>query len=577
MTKELPKGWVRTRLGDVATPGRTRVLPRDYPDLPFVGLEHIESHTMRLLDKGHASEVRSSSILFEKHDVLYGKMRPYLNKVWVAEFAGICSAEFLVFPHIEELDSAFLAFRLNAADFVNFANQHASGDRPRVDFKSLRSFRINLPPFREQQRIASTLTEAFARMHDSELAALSGGEQLAKYRQAVLQAAVVGNLTRDWRQTHEHRETGPMLLERLLESRRAHWEERELRRISKGAKSPKDNRWKSRYEEPVRPKADALPKLARGWTWAALNQLLESMRNGIGMPPREKKGLPILRISAVRPMYVDLKDRRHLPKSVRAKFSDFALEEGDLLFTRYNGTRDLAGVCGRVPPLNETIVYPDKLIRCIVVSGYSPLDLFIEVAANCGVTREKIAASLRTTAGQWGLSGSALKEIPIPLPPLEEQKQIVLEVRSRLSAANGLAQALSRQRDLAHDMRESLLQKGLDGELTSQDPKDEPASFLLDRIRLAREPMNQTRKGKPMSKSGKKLARVPLADLLGSHAQPVTPEQLFKDAGFQPADADLFYRELASLRKNLRETKPSGSNARTWPHRGRVLLELRRK
>jgi type I restriction enzyme S subunit len=80
----------------------------------YVGLEHIEPHTMRLLGHGLARDVRSSSVRFAKGDVLYGKMRPYLNKVWVAEFDGLCSAEFLVFPSSEELSGQFLAFRLTA-------------------------------------------------------------------------------------------------------------------------------------------------------------------------------------------------------------------------------------------------------------------------------------------------------------------------------------------------------------------------------------------------------------------------------------------------------------------------------
>lgn len=71
---------------------------------------------MTLRSHGYARDARSSSLRFSKGDVLYGKMRPYLNKVWVAEFDGVCSAEFLVFPKSEWLNSQFLAMRLNAQD-----------------------------------------------------------------------------------------------------------------------------------------------------------------------------------------------------------------------------------------------------------------------------------------------------------------------------------------------------------------------------------------------------------------------------------------------------------------------------
>ena len=94
MTEKLPKGWVTTTLGDIAEPSRERATPMQYPDERYVGLEHIEPDSMKLLKYGYARETRSSSLRFSKGDVLYGKMRPYLNKVWVAEFDGICSEEF---------------------------------------------------------------------------------------------------------------------------------------------------------------------------------------------------------------------------------------------------------------------------------------------------------------------------------------------------------------------------------------------------------------------------------------------------------------------------------------------------
>ena len=95
MLKKLPKGWAKTTLGEIAAPSRERAQPTDFPEMKYVGLEHIEADAMHLIGHGHAHEVRSSALRFAKGDVLYGKMRPYLNKVWVAEFDGLCSAEFL--------------------------------------------------------------------------------------------------------------------------------------------------------------------------------------------------------------------------------------------------------------------------------------------------------------------------------------------------------------------------------------------------------------------------------------------------------------------------------------------------
>ena len=201
MPDKLPKGWVKTTLGEVNVPSRARALPSEAPNLPYVGMEHVEAQTMKLLGRGQASGLKSSSVRFSKGDVLYGKMRPYLNKVWLAEFDGLCSAEFLVFPKFEGLNSQLFACRLNSQDFVTFANHQVSGDRPRVDFEKLAKFPYLLPPSREQERIVAKLDALLSRVAAGEAAARRALERLKRYRAAVLHAAVTGELTRGWRKT----------------------------------------------------------------------------------------------------------------------------------------------------------------------------------------------------------------------------------------------------------------------------------------------------------------------------------------------------------------------------------------
>src|SRR5713101_1817597 len=109
MSEEVPNGWIKTTLGELAEPSRERASPKEFPSMRYVGLEHVEPQTMKLLGHGYGRDARSSSVRFSRGDVLYGKMRPYLNKVWVAEFDGLCSAEFLVFPKLDGLSNQFFA------------------------------------------------------------------------------------------------------------------------------------------------------------------------------------------------------------------------------------------------------------------------------------------------------------------------------------------------------------------------------------------------------------------------------------------------------------------------------------
>lgn len=547
--------------------------PREHPELPYIGLEHIESESMRLVGNSDASQIRSSSILFEKGDVLYAKMRPYLNKVWVAEFVGVCSAEFLVFPNTKELNSAFLALRLNADDFVDFANQQVSGERPRVDFESLKSFLILLPPLAEQERIVATVKESFTRMRASASACNRGSERLGKYRTVVLRAAVTGELTHEWRKTHSPDMTGAQLLEHLLKVRRDRWQEAELRRFSKSGKAPKDDAWKSRYLEATVPDAKTLPPLPPGWTWAAWDQVGFS-QNGRPFPSKEyiTKGIKLLRPGNLFPdgsVQWTEKNTRYLAAKWERLNPDYIIRGNELVInlTAQSLKDDFLGrVC--LTSKSEHCLLNQRLARLTPVVGVSTYFLCIFKSP----LFRRFVDGLNSGSLIQHMFTSQLGDFALPFPPVPEQIRIADEVQRRLVAADRLATTLSRQSDRARAARQSLLHQAFAGRLIPQDPKNEHSSILLSRIRAAREVETKQPKAERMAKS--KRNRRPLIEVLRLQKKPMTPEQLFREAGFQPAEADLFYRELVSLRKILSEKKPSASLAKTWPHRAHVLLQL---
>ena len=392
-------------------------------------------------------------------------------------------------------------------------------------------------------------------MQRAEAAAIRARERLPRYREAVLRAAVTGELTRDWREAQRKNKeadikTGEALLQRLLAIRRQRWEEVGLQRLRAAGKERIAGEWKSRYPEPHLPDTEDVPNLPQGWTWASLDQLLSALRNGVSEAPRETDGLPILRISAVRALRVELSDCRYLPASTTEKYRDYALQEGDLLFTRYNGSRKLAGACGRVPPIIETVVFPDKLIRGVPVQGDEPLPSFIAMAANSGASRQYIEPHLFTTAGQWGISGRNLKVTPLPLPSKVEQVLIVREADRRLAAADRLTATLDRQLDRARHTRQSLLREAFAGRLIPQDSRDEPASVLLERIRATWEAEAQTPKATPMSRYRSEMKAAERRDLfvvLKEKGEPMTPEELFRASGHSQESVDQFFAELREL------------------------------
>src|SRR5688572_13686525 len=133
----LPHGWTKASLEEVGEVVRPRADPQMNPDMPFIGMENVEPHTMRILGTVPASAMKSSATRFFPGDVLYGRLRPYLNKVVTPKFEGLASAEFIPITPNCSITADFLRLRLNAADFVAFTSRLDEGDRPRVDWSGI--------------------------------------------------------------------------------------------------------------------------------------------------------------------------------------------------------------------------------------------------------------------------------------------------------------------------------------------------------------------------------------------------------------------------------------------------------
>jgi type I restriction enzyme, S subunit len=561
MPEKLPKGWIKTTLGNIAEPSRERALPAEVPDMPYVGLEHIEPHTMRLLGRDTARDVRSSSVRFSKGDVLYGKMRPYLNKVWVAEFDGLCSAEFLVFPKRDGLHSEFLAARLNAEDFVTFANGQVSGERPRVDFRKLLNFPILLPPAGEQERIVTKLSAAVSKVNRAEAAARRANQRLQRYRVAIVDAALIGELTRGWRESgrkneKDNLETGEELLLRLLTARRQLWEETELKRLSALKKVPKNEEWKSRYHEPAPPKTDNLPDLPEGWAWAATEQLGEVVTGSTPTKSRPEffgGNVPFYKPSDLDAGFYVASSHDSLTKAGIEHAR--VIPENSILVTCIGATIGKTGFARKAGATNQQIN--------ALVPAVAPMAEFLFIVFTGSRMQGKIRSSASATTLPI-LNKSKFERLPIPLPPLAEQNEIVREIDRRLLAADRLLAKLEPQVVRARATRQSLLREAFAGRLVPQDPKDEPASVLLRRIRAAREAESQKPKARPMAKSKSETRASIRRNLLLVLKEngPMTPEELFQSSGHSQESVDEFFaelRELTSPPAKLLEERKAGS------------------
>jgi type I restriction enzyme S subunit len=150
--------WVATRLGEVCELRKATVHPAEYPDMPYVGLEHIDSGNPRLKRNGIATEVNSTKSRFFVGDILYGKLRPYLDKAVLAEFDGLCSTDILVLRPNELALSEYLINVIHKGEFLSYAISSSKGvNHPRTSWSSLSDFKFKLPSIPEQRAISRVL------------------------------------------------------------------------------------------------------------------------------------------------------------------------------------------------------------------------------------------------------------------------------------------------------------------------------------------------------------------------------------------------------------------------------------
>lgn len=450
-----PSGWRIAKLRELVSPIRPRVKPSDFPNLRFIGLENLQAHTTRLLGTESSATVRSSSIHFLPSDLLYSRLRPYLNKVMVADFEGLCSAEFIVLPSNDNINSKYLMYFLNSSVFVRFANSLNTGDRPRVDFTQIGEFVIPTPSIHEQKQIVAEIETQFARL-DAAVAALKSARiRLKRYRASVLKAACEGRLVpteaelarRDGREY----ELASVLLERIQAERAA---------------TPGKKRGK--VKDSVAVDTAGLPVLSEGWAWSPLYRLL--IRSEYGTSTKcdyDFTGPPVLRIPNVIKGKIDISDIKYASESLKLSDDD-RLAKGDMLICRTNGSISLVGRSAVIgEDLHANYSFASYLLRLRFIETET-VPLWVQSYLGSQSARQWIESRAASSAGQNNVSLSLMHSMEIPIPPLSEQKRIVAEVERRMSVIEVMEVLVEKNLKRAETLRQSILRMAFSGKLLKE-------------------------------------------------------------------------------------------------------------
>lgn len=486
----MPSGWVKVAIGETGEYVNGFAFKPEHREptgRPIVRIQNL-TDPMKPLNRTQlkvpdAYEVRAGGMLVSWSATLD-------VFVWRGETALVNQHIFKVVPEVGLFEPRLLFYWLKRAIDELEETEHLHGSTMKhINRGPFMAHELPLPPYPEQARIVAKLEELLPDL-DAGVAELKAAQRkLAQYRQSLLKAAVEGALTAEWRAANPPQETGGQLLQRILTERRQRWEARQLERLqAQGKALPKD--WQKKYPEPVQPGIAELPALPKGWVWASVDQLA-SLGTGV-TPLRSKRhyfeggDIPWVTSGALNDEWV----ARGTEMVTSTAMKECRLElypPGSLLIAMY-GEGKTRGKCAELS-IPATI---NQAIAALVFEG-----IVQECRPYIKTFLLKSYDDMRGQASggvQPNLNLQIIRSVAVPLPPLAEQMAVRDHLSEQLEAAS--IQQIEIERILKHTaaQRQNLLRAAFAGQLVPQDPNDEPASVLLDRIRAERAAQGSVKK-----------------------------------------------------------------------------------
>lgn len=354
--------------------------------------------------------------------------------------------------------------------------QGKGGAQSNISNGIVRQLRVPLAPHGEQLRIVTKIEELFSDL-DAGIAALERVRaSLKRYRASVLKAAVEGRLSEDWRKRNPVQESGEQLLERILAERRAKWEQEQLRKFKEAGKTaPKG--WEKRYKLPIGHEETYLPGIPVSWRWTSLGALAWQVRDGPHHTPKYcESGIPFITGGHIRSNGIDFTRAKYISQELHKEFCKRCKPEGgDLLYTK-GGTTGIAYINRETREFSVWVhVAVLKLVDCL----HKPYLALALSSPDCYAQSQKYTHGV----GNQDLGLTRMVKIAVPLPPLAEQTAIVAEVDRRLSVAEAAELQVEHALQRASRLRQAILKRAFEGQLVGQDPSDESAMNLLERLR----------------------------------------------------------------------------------------------
>lgn len=470
---ELPKGWVNTELEKIITPSKKKLQPEEFQDLVYLSLKHIDADSNFINGSGDVSSVKSTKSRFYAGDVLYGRLRPYLNKVCMPDFEGVCSTEILIFSPSSGLYNPFLKHYLSSAEFVDYASSNSKGiNLPRISQKEIDKKSVNLPPLNEQKRIADKLDQVLKEVNSAKSRLDQIPTILKNFRQSVLN--------------------------KLFDE------------IKKGSNDAKLKKLTTKIGSGSTPKG--------------------------GKGAYQETGVPLIRSMNIRMLSFKDKGLAFINDDQAHKLNSSTTEENDVLLNITGASIGRVSTCP-----NEMIGARVNQHVCIIRSNKDILNPHFLALYLASPYIQTFINEENYGATRQALTKSMIEDIRIPVPSIDQQDVLVKNVQNLFLIAEKIESKYNLAIENVDKITQSVLAKAFCGELVPQNPNDEPASVLLERIKAEKElqkliPKQKRQKTIQKNQEIKKMI-LSVLDTLKKEKEPLTAQNLLQKSGY-PIDSD---------------------------------------
>ncbi len=490
--------WERVTLSDVANVQNGFAFKSSYFDadtgIPLIRIRDISREQTEHRYWGEFDD----QYLVNNGDILIGMDGDFVASKWAGEKAILNQRVCKVTLTSDLFDEGFLYLCLQP--YLNAINAETSSVTVKhLSSKTIEEIPLPLPPLMEQQCIVFKIEELFSELDKGVESLKTARAQLDFYRQAVLKHAFEGKLTDQWREENKgNLETPDQLLDRIKQDRKARYEQQLQEWNAEGTKRSKPKAPKSLPLLTVGELAE-LPELPEGWSCTRFGLLdIELKRGPFGSSITKSMFVPsgfkvyeqgnAIYREASRGSYF-INDEKY------EELSAFAVLPGDFIVS-------CAGTVGRLfeIPDNAMAGVINQALMRIRINNTILSKRFFATLFESAFFQRKVLSDAKGTA-MVNLAGiKELNLVPVAICSMSEQKVIEELIDARLSEVDQCERIITTSLQQSEALRQSILKRAFSGQLVAQDPHEEPASVLMDRITAEREKVAKNNHSKKTKK-----------------------------------------------------------------------------